>query len=384
VRGAWDAAGDELLRSRGIDVAERRILAVRELVLNAATIERVLQGEEFGPRDGASTPGETEQWSRAIRVVPQGATSFRIECVASDAGKAALVANRLAAELVQGSQHAAANELASGGLAAQLAAAQRRVEKSTEALRRARGGDASRARDGRLTEMHEITLKLAAVRARAEQLRGKGEATGAAAGDAEGPPLRELDGARERLAELRQRYTDEHPDVERLVARIRTLEEADARQRQRGKEELQAVDAEIAALTARLAALDRGPSSRSSLRRASGDPTALLSEHAAAVSAYQTLLERARAARAVAQLGRTPIGRFEIVRAASVPEAPESRGLALAGLLGGVIGLMLGITLAVRAELRDVTVRGPEDLAGLGPLVLATIPLVRGGGARSR
>ena len=389
VLGAWEAAGEAELQSRGIDVAERRIREVRERVLDGTTLAQLHGRKELQSSEGASTPAGIEEWSRVVRVVPEGATAYRIECVMSDAIQAALVANLLASELVG---PRGAGEEATERLNDQVAGALRRIEQSKAALRRFRdrsaapgAGTAAAGKapdDPWLSEMHDVTLALAAARARAAELRAAGEASGSPAGGATSQKQQELQQVRITLLRLRERYTDEHPDVERLVARVKELEEAAARERQGG---LPAVQAEIVTLTARLATLMRGSSSgsRTTGPRSAGEAQELLSEYEAAVGAYQALLERSESAEAAARLGRAPSGRFELLRSAPVPEAPESRGLALVALLGGALGLLLGGVTASVAELRDDTVRGPEDLAGLGHLLLATIPLVRSRASRS-
>lgn len=79
----------------------------------------------------------------------------------------------------------------------------------------------------------------------------------------------------------------------------------------------------------------------------------------------------------------TTIGRFELLRSASVPEARESPGLVLFALTGALLGLAAGAAAALVAEALDRTVKGPEDLAEILPQpLLATIPLARVGRER--
>lgn len=108
----------------------------------------------------------------------------------------------------------------------------------------------------------------------------------------------------------------------------------------------------------------------------------LASEYEEARSAYEALLEQWQAAEAAARLSRGTTVRFELLRRATVPDGRESPGLF--ALAGGALGLVLGLAVALLAEMRDHTVKGPEDLAALLPLpLLATIPLVRKGVSRA-
>jgi uncharacterized protein involved in exopolysaccharide biosynthesis len=86
----------------------------------------------------------------------------------------------------------------------------------------------------------------------------------------------------------------------------------------------------------------------------------------------------AQSREAVARAGRTGRARFTLLRPASLPQAPyfptrmpfAAVGVAL-GLLGGLVG-------AVLAELRDRSIKDPEDLREALPHpLLAEIPLVR-------
>jgi uncharacterized protein involved in exopolysaccharide biosynthesis len=324
-------------------------------------------------------------------VLPEGASAYRIECVTSDAAAAALLANLAAAELVD---QTAGGDDSPQAFGVRLAEAVRRVERSRQALEAFRtaaakaGHEDSQSPDGVwLAQVHEATLALAAARARAEQPRDAGDAIGSSAGRSAAPAREELEQARITLARLRERYTDEHPDVERLVARVRELEDAARAPGPGGTQgDSTSVESEIAALTARLTALMKEPGGPSRSPGGKGAPPdraqLLLSEYAAALTAYEALLERSRAAEAAARLGRASNVRFELLRAATVPDAPEPRGLWLLALLGGGIGLLVGVAAAVGAEMRDKTVRGPEDLAELGYFVLATIPLVRARASR--
>lgn len=74
---------------------------------------------------------------------------------------------------------------------------------------------------------------------------------------------------------------------------------------------------------------------------------------------------------------RGPV-RFELLRSAIPPAAPESSDPVWFGFAGAVAGLLLGLGAALLAEHRDQSVKGPEDLEHVLPVpLLATIPEVR-------
>lgn len=75
--------------------------------------------------------------------------------------------------------------------------------------------------------------------------------------------------------------------------------------------------------------------------------------------------------------------RFELLRPAVPPAAPESSDPLWFAFAGAVAGLVLGLGAAVTAELRDERVRGPEDLEEILPVpLLTTLPEVRERGRR--
>ena len=407
VLGEWDTRDDAAMRSRGIDVANRRSQAVRKRVLDRATIERLLQRAELGPRDRVPLPNEVERWLEVVRVQPEGANAFRIECVQPDATRAALIANLVATDLVEQTAGAEAKQgsLPPQLLEARLAEARRAMEESQAALQRVEPARAAaraeepeepeellQQEDRAWAERRAVAASLATARARADRLRETIAIESRAPASAAPNPEAELERLRNELAELRKRYTEEHPDVERLVRRIRRLEDALPVQGASSPgRELREVEAEISTLAARLAAVESGARRLSQPVTPTPSPTIAPQEHTQdlasqydrAKSAYQALLEEWQLAETAMRLGRGPTARFELLRSASVPAKPESPGLPLFALTGFALGLALGLAAALLAEMKDRTVKGPEDLLELSPLpLLATIPLVRSRGQR--
>ena len=72
----------------------------------------------------------------------------------------------------------------------------------------------------------------------------------------------------------------------------------------------------------------------------------------------------------------TLAGSLEVITPASTPSEPEAAGLTGAGLIGGVVGLLIGLVLAVGREQLDSSIRTGEDLRRIRPdiPVLGTVP----------
>ena len=102
----------------------------------------------------------------------------------------------------------------------------------------------------------------------------------------------------------------------------------------------------------------------------------LAAEYDKAEASYLALLDESRQAE-IASLSQGPLVALEILENATVPEAPYIPDRRLFGLGGLVLGMALGLGLALVAESRDHSIKGPEDLQQvlLQPL-LTTIPFV--------
>ncbi len=90
-------------------------------------------------------------------------------------------------------------------------------------------------------------------------------------------------------------------------------------------------------------------------------------------SQLQTLRDQVTGLRSEAT---TLAGSLEVITPASTPSEPEAAGLTGAVLIGAVVGLLLGLVLAVGREQLDSSIRTGEDLRRIRPdvPVLGTIP----------
>jgi polysaccharide chain length determinant protein (PEP-CTERM system associated) len=205
-------------------------------------------------------------------------------------------------------------------------------------------------------------------------------------------PVSELPQLQSELATLRAKYTDEHPEVQALKARIDRLSKAlsstEPAERSSlsdpavvaARQQVQQVQLEVSNLATQRddlarqiaelqARVDRVPANEQELQN-------LTREYGQLKLNYDTLLQRRLAAGMAEKVEKRWRGEhFRILDPAFLPERPfyPNRMLfLLAGLLGG---LGLGIGLAFGAEALDHSIKSVEELAALvGYPVLASVP----------
>lgn len=210
----------------------------------------------------------------------------------------------------------------------------------------------------------------------------------------------------ERLAELKAKYTDKHPDVIRIKNQIKRLQETEAAEEEDGTSvemaaadagssagesfsfydtmsvEIQGVDMEIARLaeeegrirekmTAYVDRIEKTP-------RLEQEMTALERDYDNTKKNYESILEKSLNAQIAANMERVQKGeRFKILDPAKVPQKPVKPNRALLFLLSILLGLGLGAGLALGAEYLDHSFRDIDDLEQYTGLpVLATIPTI--------
>jgi polysaccharide chain length determinant protein (PEP-CTERM system associated) len=206
-----------------------------------------------------------------------------------------------------------------------------------------------------------------------------------------GDPLAEISRLRGQLASLRTRYTDEHPDVQQVLARLAALEKAQAGQAAGAEDDstvamarsqLQQARKEIASLqqkrddlNQRISALqgriDNAPRTEQELATLTRD-FANLRQH------YLDLLNKKLDAQMATRLEQRWKGdNFRVVDPAFAPERPYFPNPVLFAALGIVVGLAAGFGAAVLAEFLDHSFVNVADVEATVPYpVLAAIPYV--------
>jgi succinoglycan biosynthesis transport protein ExoP len=197
---------------------------------------------------------------------------------------------------------------------------------------------------------------------------------------------------RAQLADARQRYTEEHPDVRRLVRSIEALQQGGGTSGARVvpdnpvylqvREQLTAVVRELTALRAERTALRRQVDEFS--RRLYVAPEierellALTRDYELAQNNYRDIKQKltdADMARSVEEEQRGE--RFTLIRSPGTPSRPYSPNRLGILLLGFVMSIGGGIGLAALAEAADSTIRGARDLRDiLNMPPIGTVPRI--------
>jgi uncharacterized protein involved in exopolysaccharide biosynthesis len=213
----------------------------------------------------------------------------------------------------------------------------------------------------------------------------------------------QLNSKRATLAEARQRYGAEHPDIKRLQRDIATLETR-IKNGERSdvdfsdgtavgmqlRTQINAIDSQLGSLMARsaelrakLAGLEKNVTAAPQVEREYANATRDLN---IAREKYEQLLNRqmdAEVSEAAIVGGR--VDEFRLVQAPMLPgepAKPERLAILLVGLVSAVV---LGLTITVAAEALDPKVRGARDIRDLlnvSPLV--AIPDIRNSRSRRR
>lgn len=192
------------------------------------------------------------------------------------------------------------------------------------------------------------------------------------------------------LAEARQRYSEDHPDVRRIIRNIEALEAriaagdvadrsiaADSPVAIQLQAQLNATDTQIGALQARSAQLrarlDELEGRLSMTPQVEREYQVVTRDLASARAKYEELVQRrmdSEVSEAAIAGGRAD--KFKVVQAPSLPREPaKPQRLALV-LAGFVLAGIVALSATVAAEALDPTVRGARDVRD----ILAVSPLV--------
>jgi uncharacterized protein involved in exopolysaccharide biosynthesis len=216
----------------------------------------------------------------------------------------------------------------------------------------------------------------------------------------------QLELAQSRLALLKMRLTDDHPDVrsaERVIRDLQAKVEYEAKHppvsaptkpippaeqlRQKRirdlRGEMQVVEHQIGAGEAeegRLKGLINGYQAKvDAVPSRESELVELTRDYGTLQSTYASLLEKREESKLAANLERNQIGeQFKILDPASLPEKPYNRKQRLAVLAGGSLaGLVFGLAIVAFLEIRDSSFKAEEDVLRVLTLpVLALVPVI--------
>jgi succinoglycan biosynthesis transport protein ExoP len=383
-----------------------RLEAIWPEVLSRTRLERVLADTRPYP-DITSSMLALETIRKAIAVNLSGTDGFTIEFVHTDPHKAQEVADRIATLFIDETIKSRGQQVedAVDFLDAQVSGARKGLETKDEALRRFK-----EQRMGTLPEQLQTNLatlsmlqrelqttqeSLIFARERQESLaRSFGRAsTGVTRTGEPSSADSELTELRRQLAALKDRYTDEHPDIQSLTGRIARLQQR--RSETTGedptvpgvdpstlvaREQLARATAEVKSLEQTRADLDlRVDALRNRVEetpRTEQELSTLTRDYDQLRENYTTLLRKQLEAQMAGRLEQRWKGeRFRVLDPASLPEKPSFPKPIIVLGLGAVLGLLFGLGACLAVELLDPTFKDVGDLSSLGSYpVLGRIP----------
>ena len=380
----------------------RRLQTLRQEVQSRTRLEMVARDlDPYGTLAKEPVINTIERMREAVTVSVKGYDAFSIEFVHRDPLMAMNVVDRLTRLFMEDVAGTQARQVSTAYqfIESQLQDARQQLEQKEGALR-----DYKEQHMGQLPE--QVPANLATlqrlqlqqqtlseiVRRATDALLSLENTAPAPVAVAATPTPDPLMGMKAALAQLRTRYTEAHPDVKALAARVELLEAAQRAERpvpppvdlaaialaerkreaaielQTQKARLAEVDKRIAAFQARVEAAPRREQEILVLTR----DYQKLSEN------YAQLLAKKLDAEMAARLEQQQGGRqFRILDPASLPERPSFPNPHLFALLGAIAGLLLGAGLAVVVDSLDPTLKDADEAAAvLGLPLLAVIPFV--------
>ena len=202
-----------------------------------------------------------------------------------------------------------------------------------------------------------------------------------------------LSALRALMAQLKTRYTDEHPDVRALQGRIDALEKAAASAKPdapvtdpaaaAAQLRLREARLEVQAQRERLADVDRriaGFQERvEAAPRREQEVLGLMRDYQKLSENYSALLSKKLDAEMASRLEQQQKGQqFRVLDPAYLPERASFPNRGLFALAGALVGLLLGVGLAVTIDVLDPTMKDAESVAAAFTFpVLAVIPYVK-------
>jgi succinoglycan biosynthesis transport protein ExoP len=405
---------DSFVSKVATDDRSDRLEAIRPEILSRTRLETVLEETRPYPEIDSKVRG-VEKLRSAIYINVSGNDGFTIDFVHSDPKKAQQVADRLANLFISESIKSRAQQVegAVDFLVTQVEDSRRELEKKDEAVRRYKEMHMGRLPEQLQTnlatmgmlqrELQTVEESLLFARERQETLlRGAPRpATAASAGEAGAAGGGDVTDLRRQLAGLRSRYTEEHPDVQRLAARLARMEArmaeattsrsasddpavaAAREQLDRANQEVKRLEDKRGNLEGQIAGL-RGNIGETP--RTEQELATLTRDYEKLNENYTALLTKQMEAQLAGRLERRWKGdRFRVLDPASLPERPYFPKVWMIVGLGIGSGLFVGLLVAVLFEYFDSTVKDIRDLEVLqGFPVLAAIPPIGAAAAVAR
>jgi len=382
----------------------RRLQTLRQEVQSRTRLEMIARElDPYGTLGREPLINTIERMRDAVKVSVKGNDAFSIAFEHRDPKMAMLVADRVTTlfmEEVVGQrqrQVGAAYEF----IETQLQDARAQLELKEQALREFKErhmGQLPEQVQANLATLQRLQLEQQTT---AESLRKATDALlllqseGGAPVAAPGAPGQpdSLAGMRALLTQLRSRYTDQHPDVVALKDRIEAMEKAAASTEPGAppadpavaahQQRVREAKAEVEAQRARLADVDRRIAAFQARVEAAPqreqEILGLTRDYQKLSENYTQLLSKKLDAEMAARLEQQQKGQqFRILDPAYLPETPSFPNKGLFALGGALLGLALGVGLAVTIDLLDPTMKDAESVSAAFTIpLLAVVPYVK-------
>lgn len=386
---------DAFVASMATERTSKRLQTIRQEIMSRTRLERVINElQPYGPVGNKSLTVMVETMRQAIDIAVKGTDAFSIDYVHRNPEMAMKVANRLATLFIEEATRSREEQVGEAYqfIETQLADSRRELETREATLRRYKEqhmGTLPEQTPANLATLQRLQMEQQTV---SESLRSATEhllavesnpaRAAAAASDSE------LGQLQTQLATLRGRYTDEHPDVRALKARIAAMERDQATktpavtddpvitsksQVDQARAEVQKLKDRESDIEARIATfqgrVEQAPRTEEEIQTLSRD-FQKLNEN------YLTLLNKKLEAQMAAKLEQRWKGeQFRILDPANLPERHIFPNRPLFFAAGVFLGLLAGIGAAVAADFLDHSVKSVRELEQLLPFpVLAVIP----------
>jgi polysaccharide chain length determinant protein (PEP-CTERM system associated) len=395
----------ELMPKMSTETVTRRLQTLRQEVQSRTRLEMIARElDPYGTLGKEPLIDTIERMRAGVTVSVKGSDAFGIEFEHREPKMAMLVADRLTTlfmdEVVGARQRqvGAAYEF----IETQMQEARQQLEAKEVALRAFKEqhmGQLPEQVQANLATLQRLQLEQQSV---ADSLRkatdtlvlleGTSDPSAPPAPGAS-PPPDTLATLRAQMAQLKTRYTDQHPDVRALQGRIEALEKAAAAEEPGAppqdpaavfaQRRLKEARLEVESLRARAVDVDRriaGFQARvEAAPRREQEVLGLMRDYQKLSENYTALLAKKLDAEMASRLEQQQKGQqFRVLDPAYLPERPSFPDRWLFALTGALVGILLGVGLAVTIDVLDPTMKDAESVAStFGFPVLAVVPYVK-------
>jgi len=434
---------DSYVKSTVTQTVEDRLPAISDQIMSRSRLEKIVldfnlyqQERQQAPMEDVLTRMRSDVGPISIR---QGERSFRVGFTNPDPVTAQKVAARLATLFIDenSAERESQAENTNVFLESQLEEAKQRLlqhERKLEEYKRNHSGELPSQQESNLRVIQSTQLLLQSLsesinRASERRLLIERQLVDARTLPIAAPPpssvgnqpasviglsaAQQLEAERAKLVALRQRYSEEHPDVrtaQKLIQQLEVKAEEEAkrpapdrpkmmtREEQEREKKARELEAELAVIDRQL---DTNHAEEGRLRAVIADyqrkveaVPARESELVELTRDYEvlkkqcdSLLLRREDSKLAANLERRQIGeQFRVLDAATLPERPVNRIKRLGIVFAvAIVGLLLGLSAAALLEVLDSSFSREDEIARLLRLpVLANVPVIASDAERQR